>query len=83
VHEANISFKEACLGTEVEITNLRGSAYRIKIPSGTSAGKIFRLTGKGIPEFNGFGSGDILVKANIKIPTDLNEEQINALEHFS
>jgi molecular chaperone DnaJ len=83
VHEANISFKEACLGTEVEITNLRGSAYRIKIPSGTSAGKIFRLTGKGIPEFNGFGSGDILVKANIKIPTDLNKEQMDALEHFS
>lgn len=83
VHEAHISFKDACLGTEVEITNLRGSAYRIKIPAGTASGRIFRLPGKGIPEFNGFGSGDILVKANIIIPTDLNEEQINALEYFS
>jgi molecular chaperone DnaJ len=83
VHEAYISFKDACIGTEVEITNLRGSAYRIKIPSGTASGRIFRLPGKGIPEFNGFGSGDILVKANIKIPTDLNEEQINALEYFT
>ncbi len=83
VHEANISFKEACLGTEIEISNLRESAYRIRIPAGTSSGRIFRLPGKGIPEFNGFGCGDILVKANIKIPTDLNEEQINALEHFS
>ncbi len=83
VHETNISFKDACLGTEIEISNLRGSAYRIKIPAGTSSGKIFRLPGKGIPEFNGFGTGDILVKANIKIPTDLNEEQINALEYFS
>ena len=82
-HEANISFKDACLGTEIELTNLKGSAYRIKIPAGTSAGKIFRLPGKGIPEFNGFGSGDILVKANIKIPTELTEEQINALKYFS
>jgi molecular chaperone DnaJ len=83
VHEEHISFKDACLGTEIEITNLRGSAFRIKIPAGTASGRIFRLTGKGIPEFNGFGSGDILVKANIKIPTDLNEEQVNALELFS
>ena len=83
VHEAHISFKDACLGTEIEITNLRGSAYRIKIPPGTASGRIFRLPGKGIPEFNGFGSGDILVKSNILIPSELTEEQVNALEYFS
>ena len=83
VHEERISFKDACLGTEIEITNLKGSAYRIKIPPGTPSGRIFRLNGKGIPEFNGFGSGDILVKANIIIPTELTEEQTKALEYFS
>jgi molecular chaperone DnaJ len=54
----------------------------MEIPPGTASGKIFRLPGKGLPEFNGFGNGDILVKTNIKIPSDLTEEQIKALDYF-
>ena len=80
--EKTISFKEACLGTEAEFPNLKGSFFKIKIPPGTNPGKIFRLAGKGIPEFNGFGHGDILVKINIKIPESLTDEQKIALEHF-
>jgi molecular chaperone DnaJ len=67
---------------EAEIPNLKGSNWRIKIPAGSSPGKLFRLPGKGIPEFNGFGSGDILVKLNLNVPKDLTEEQIEALENF-
>jgi molecular chaperone DnaJ len=54
----------------------------MEIPPGTAAGKIFRLPGKGLPEFNGFGNGDILVKTNIRIPSDLSEDQIKALDYF-
>jgi molecular chaperone DnaJ len=80
--EKEITFKEACLGTEVEFDNLKGSSFRIKVPAGTSPGKIFRLQGKGIPEFSGFGQGDIMVKINLKIPTELTKEQEKALEIF-
>jgi molecular chaperone DnaJ len=83
VHDKFLTFKEACLGLEFEISNLKGSAYIIKIPPGTQSGKIFRLAGKGIPEANGFGIGDILVKTHVKIPTELTEDQINALSHFN
>ena len=80
--EKSISFKEACLGTEVEFPNLKGASLKIKIQPGTNPGKILRLPGKGIPDFNSFGCGDILVKINMKIPTDLTEKQIEALELF-
>lgn len=82
VCEKEISFKEACLGTEAEFDNLRGSTFKIKIPAGTSPGKIFRLKGKGIPEFSGFGQGDIMIKVNVKIPAELTQEQVEALEKF-
>lgn len=82
IHETHISFKEACLGKKLEIPNLSGTSYRMEIPPGTASGKIFRLPGKGLPEFNGFGNGDILVKTNIKIPSNLTEEQIKALDYF-
>lgn len=77
-----LSFKEICLGTDVEFPNLKGSNFKIKIPPGTQPGKIFRLKGKGLPEFNGFGSGDILVQVNVKIPETLSEEQLKAIQHF-
>jgi len=82
-HEKYISFKEACLGIEADVPNLKGAHYRIKIPPGTASGKTFRLQGKGLPEFNGFSDGDILVKVNVTIPTELTEEQTQALELFA
>jgi molecular chaperone DnaJ len=80
--ERYISFKEICLGTEMDLPNLMGSSFRIKVPPGTQPGKIFRIKGKGLPEFNGFGSGDILVQINVKIPELLTEEQMKAIEYF-
>jgi molecular chaperone DnaJ len=77
-----LSFKEICLGTEVEFPNLKGSNFKIKIPQGTQPGKIFRIKGKGLPEFNGFGHGDILIQVNVKIPETLTEDQLKAIEHF-
>jgi molecular chaperone DnaJ len=66
----------------MDLPNLMGSSFRIKVPPGTQPGKIFRIKGKGLPEFNGFGSGDILVQINVKIPELLTEEQMKAIEYF-
>jgi molecular chaperone DnaJ len=45
--EMPISFTTAALGGEIEIPTLDGAA-KIKIPSETQSGKVFRLRGKGI-----------------------------------
>jgi len=82
IHEKFISFREACLGTEVELPNLKGSKFKVKIDPATQSGKILRLRGRGIPEFNGISNGDILIKINILIPKDLTEDQVKALEFF-
>jgi molecular chaperone DnaJ len=68
---------------EIDVPNLKGSQYRIKVPPGTSSGRIFRLQGKGLPEFNGFANGDILLKVSIKVPSELTKEQTEALELFN
>lgn len=78
----NISFREACIGTEVEISNLLGGNYSITIPKGTQPGKIFRLKNKGIPDINGLIDGDILIRINIKVPLELNEIQKENLNIF-
>lgn len=80
--EKTISFKEACLGTEISLPSLRDGEFRIKIPAGSQPGRIFRMQNKGIPEFNGFMTGDILVKMNVRVPENLSEEQRIALENL-
>jgi len=77
-----ISFRDACLGTDLKIPNLRGSEYQIKVPPGSQPGKIFRIPGKGIPEFNGNINGDILIRLAVKVPENLDSLQIDLLEKF-
>lgn len=77
-----IEFREACRGTEIFVSNLRGGNYKLKVPPGTSPGKIFRLGGKGIPEMGGAMDGDILIKIDIAVPSELTEKQLDLLDSF-
>ena len=49
---------------------------------------MLRLRGKGIPDVNGYGRGDILVVVNIHVPSSVNAserkllEQLGESEHF-
>lgn len=82
--DVDLSFPEACLGKEVTIPNLvAGGEYKITIPGGTTPGKIFRLAGKGVPEFNSSYRGDILVKVGVKVPKNLTPEQKEFIESYT
>jgi molecular chaperone DnaJ len=78
-HELFINFADAALGTSIEVPTLDGRV-RIKIPSGTQAGKVFRLEGKGLPSVQSYGKGDELVHVNIWTPKRLSDEERAILE---
>ena len=62
------------LGSTKEIETVSGKV-RIKIESGMQSGKILRLRGKGVPNINGYGSGDLLVHVNVWTPKTLDKKQ--------
>ena len=74
-----IGFPEAVLGDSVEIPTLEGKV-KVKIEPGTQPGKILRLKGRGIPDVNGYGKGDLLVKVNVWIPKNLSREDKKVME---
>lgn len=74
-----ISFPEAALGSTVEIPTI-DSRVKVKIDPGTQPGKILRLRGKGIPDVNGYGKGDLLAKINVWVPKNLSKEEKKTLE---
>ncbi len=72
LHDHFISFPDAALGTSIEIPTLEGKA-RVKIAPGTQPGKVLRLKGKGLPDVNSYGKGDLLVTINVWVPKELLE----------
>lgn len=69
-----VGYSQLVLGAEIEVPTLDGKV-KLKIPGGTQAGKIFRLKGKGIPELNGLGRGDQLVRISLLTPDRLSNEE--------
>ena len=79
--EMPISFVIAALGGEVEIPTLDGHA-KIKIPTETQTGKIFRLRGKGIKGVRSHAPGDLLCHMLVETPVNLSERQRELLREF-
>ncbi len=80
--EVPISFAQAALGTHLEVPTLEGKV-KMKVPSGTQSGKVFRLKGKGIAHLHGGGRGDQHVRVVVETPTELSSEQRELLEAFA
>jgi molecular chaperone DnaJ len=79
IYNLFLSFPEAALGITVAIPTVEGKV-KIKIEQGTQPGKILRLRGKGIPEINGYGKGDLLVNVHVWTPKHLSKEEAKILE---
>jgi len=81
IYNLFISIPDSILGTNVEVPTVDNNV-KIKIEPGTQPGKILRLRGKGLPEVNGYGRGDLLVNVNVWIPRNLSREEIKTIEKF-
>ena len=79
IYEAEVSFPQAALGTEIEVPTLRG-AEGLKVPSGTQNGDILRMRGKGIR--GRFGHGDQLVHVTVTVPKRLTRKQRQLIEEL-
>jgi molecular chaperone DnaJ len=80
--ELPINITQAILGAEVEIPTLDGPKS-IRIPAGVQPGKVLRLRGLGVPHLRHGGRGDLLITINVRIPTQLSEEQRRLVQELS
>jgi molecular chaperone DnaJ len=79
--EVPITFADAALGGELEVPTLDGRV-KLKIPSETQTGKLFRLRGKGVKPVRGGSVGDLLCRATIETPVHLNKRQKELLQEL-
>jgi len=74
-----ISIVDASLGTDVEVPTVDGRV-KIKIEPGTQSGRILRLRAKGLPDVQGYGTGDLLVYIQVWIPVKLDKSEKELME---
>lgn len=77
-----VTFAEAALGGVLTVPTLDGPA-KLKLPSGTTGGTIFRVRGKGMPSLKSSTHGDLMVEIMVETPSDLSSAQKKALEAFT
>ena len=82
LHSHKISIPTAIMGGSIEVPTVDGKA-KVKVAAGTKAGSVLRLRGKGIPDVNGRGKGDILVIIDIEVPAKLTAEDKKLVEQLS
>jgi molecular chaperone DnaJ len=80
-YDGYVSFADAALGTSIEIPTV-DAKVKIKIEPGTQSGKVLRLKGKGLPDVNSYGIGDLLVNINVWTPQALTAEEKKILENL-
>ncbi|MFC4005441.1 molecular chaperone DnaJ [Prauserella oleivorans] len=76
-----VEFSELALGTTLTVPTL-DSKVSVKVPAGTSSGRVLRVRGKGIAKRDGT-QGDLLVTLQVVVPAKVDGKAKAALEKYA
>lgn len=79
---AHVDMVAAALGTEINVPSPTGSRIRVRVPAGTQPGRILRVKDHGAPRLRGRGTGSLLVRIDVEVPTQLTDAERAALEAY-
>jgi molecular chaperone DnaJ len=77
-----VTFAEAALGATVKVPTLNGGPVTVKIPPGTTNGRVLRVRGKGVKKRDGT-NGDLLVTVDVVVPEQLTDQARDALVAYA
>ncbi|MDR1058233.1 MAG: molecular chaperone DnaJ, partial [Treponema sp.] len=64
-----VSFTQASLGAEIQVSTLDGKIIKVKVPPGTQNGKMLRIRDEGVPA--GGRRGNLYIKLIVLVPVKL------------
>ena len=78
--EVGVPLEDAVLGGEVEVPTLSGKQVALKVPPLTQNGRLFRLSGLGMPRLVGKrkkdkARGDLLARVRVVLPEQLSDRE--------
>jgi molecular chaperone DnaJ len=82
VVKKEINVLELLFGKKIEVPTISGGKINVEIPAHFNLKEDLRIPGEGMPRFNGFGRGDLLVNFIIKAPKKLSAKARKFLEEL-
>jgi DnaJ-class molecular chaperone len=80
--DLSVPLTQLVLGGDVQVPTMNGRVT-MRIPPASQNGRTMRLAGQGMPALKGGQRGDLYVKLNAVLPTQLNEEQRGLFERLA
>ncbi len=76
-YNLDIDLYTAVLGGKGQIKTIDGKIINVDIPRGTDNGKVLRIKGLGMKQYENPGTrGDFLIRINIVLPKNLSQEEV-------
>jgi molecular chaperone DnaJ len=76
-----VSITQATLGCEIQVETLAGKTIKLKVPAGSTNGKLLRVREEGVPLIG--HTGDFYLKLMVQIPAKISKRGKELLEEFS
>lgn len=81
--DVEVDLLTAMLGGEVPVPLPDGRKLVLTIPAETQNGRLFRLSGKGMPRLRGEGSGTLFARLKVVLPMHLTSEEKGLFEQLA
>ena len=78
----DVTITQATLGADITVPGLDGDVT-IHVEPGTASGTVIRIKGKGVPNLQRRGRGDLYVTLHVVTPSDLSKEERSLLERLA
>lgn len=83
IHRAPVGLAQAALGATVPVPLIEGDTTELKIPAGTQPGATFVFEGKGMTRLGRRGRGNLIVQAQVVVPTKLSGSAKRAMQAYA
>lgn len=74
-----LSIWDLILGTEIDTATLIGGTVRVMVPAMTQPGTVLRIRGHGLPNKHSKQRGDIMLRVQARLPSDLSPSQLEQI----
>lgn len=82
IQSKEITFIDAVLGKNIDVEMPDGEKLKAVVSPGTIPGTVLKFSQRGIPNLGYGGRGDFLIEINVKVPTNLSDDEKRFMEEL-
>ncbi|MEK7568244.1 MAG: molecular chaperone DnaJ [Patescibacteria group bacterium] len=82
VIKKEVKMTDLLLGKKIEVPTISGNKLTLEIPENFDLKNNLKISKEGMPHFNAFGRGDLIVSLTVKTPKKLGHKAKKILEEF-